>query len=138
MRVLLVDDDPDDQSVFFEALITVDNNAEYLHLEDCNEIVEFLNTHSPEIVFLDVHLPKISGIQCLRNIRFQQQYKMIPIIMYSSNYNKQYTDMCKKEKANHFFVKPNSFAELQDIIRKVLGKDWNTPVESGKDEFIIS
>src|SRR5687767_9585669 len=58
MKVLLVDDDPDDRGLFQDALKNIDKNTEFSYLGDCNAVVDYLNTYTPDIIFLDVHLPK--------------------------------------------------------------------------------
>jgi DNA-binding response OmpR family regulator len=137
MEILLVDDDPEDALLFKEALSNIEGDFKFCHTSGYEKISEILDNFFPKLIFLDVHLPKVSGIQCLRNIRAKKAFRTTPIIMYSSYFNQQYMDMCYKEKANYFFVKPNTFMELMDMIKNVISINWEEQNQMEFKNFII-
>jgi CheY-like chemotaxis protein len=69
-RIVLADDDEDDRQFFEEALSDVHPNAVLTTAKDGEELIFILkNYHTPELIFLDLNMPRKNGIECLREIR---------------------------------------------------------------------
>ena len=88
IRVLLAEDDDEDRMVFLEALDslkiktavqTVNNGAALIkHLQDLNSVI-------PHLLFLDLNMPKKSGLACLVEIKQMERLKNLTIVIYSTS-----------------------------------------------------
>lgn len=123
----IVDDDADDQELFIEAVHEVDRSIQCLAASDCEEAIDMLKTRKiplPDIIFLDLNLPRLNGKQCLEAIKKEDDLKHIPIIIYSTSCEKRDLEETRRLGASYFLVKPNKFAELCKSIEYVLETDW--------------
>ncbi|CAD0006747.1 response regulator [Flavobacterium chungangense] len=143
IRVLLTDDDDDDREFFGEAI-------EDLHLnhpvEFCKNGVELLerlydkNTNIPDIIFLDLNMPQLSGFETLQKIREDDMFKNIPVIaIYSTSATLDGVKSTFGLGANVYIVKPISFFDLKKIITKVIETDWKEKsTETSIESFVIT
>ena len=127
----LVDDDTDDAGLFCEALKEVDPSA-VCHLashgEEALEILERVG--APDIIFLDINMPRMNGWECLAELKTSDAYKDIPVIMYSTSSYQREIDIAKEAGALCFFTKPDSYKDLKKMLRFVTGLvDENTLLE---------
>ena len=123
-RILLVEDDIDDQYFFREALSLLspalscqiaENGVEALKL--LKELPRF------DIIFMDINMPKMNGIECLQVLKSNDSYKNIPVVILSTSSDQAYIDRCKILGATYYFTKPiipfELIKKLQDIFKKV-------------------
>ena len=78
---LLADDDRDDAELFNEALSTVNPSIKFHHVEDGHEVFQFLlnsKIEKPDVIFLDLNMPAMSGWQCLAKLKNDTALKKIP------------------------------------------------------------
>ena len=119
MRILLIDDDKDDQDFFREALSQI-NTAVVLDTAD-NGIkgLELLSAsvQLPDLVFLDVNMPVMNGRETLTLIRANRKFDNIRVIMYSTSNSAADIDWFKAFVVK-YVVKPNSFDALVDLIER--------------------
>lgn len=121
--ILLVEDDLDDQLLFREALSEVDNSISYLSAVNGINALEVLNYSEntlPSIIFMDVNMPKMNGIDCLKELQKLQKFQLLPVIMYSTSCSLEHQQECFKNGAIGYFEKPNNFDELCSKIKCVL------------------
>ena len=121
--ILFVDDDQDDQLLFREALMEADNTAIYLSAYSGIEALEKLNSGEiiiPDLMFMDINMPKITGIDCLKKLKESEKLKNIPIIMYSTSCSGEYQKDCLDNGALGFLEKPRDFGQLCDKIKAIL------------------
>jgi CheY-like chemotaxis protein len=138
--VLLADDDADDRMFFEEAIEEIEININLTTVKDGQELMDFLN-HStfllPEILFLDLNMPFKNGLQCLREIRAEERYIDICIVLYSTTARQADIDECYDLGANLFINKPNSFADLKKLLMKVFTMDLKECHKDGKEAFVF-
>jgi CheY-like chemotaxis protein len=121
--ILLVDDDNDDQLLFQEALEEV---ADVVHcFISCNGIdaLEKLNsaeTSLPDLIIMDVNMPIVNGIECLRAIKKSETLKAIPVIMYSTSCSQECEDDCLNSGAAGYMEKPSCYLLLCKQIKHIL------------------
>src|SRR5207302_9453827 len=96
-RFLLVDDDTDDRELFSEALVSVDPVIICDLAADAEEALKKLDKKEgpPDLIFLDINLPVMTGWQFLSNLKSTEAYKDIPVIMYSTSNNQRDKDIAK-------------------------------------------
>jgi len=123
--VLLVDDDADDQELFAEALATVDKDADIYQAQDGLDALEVLrHKHPPvpDVIFLDLNMPRKNGIEFLTEVKKREEYNDIPVIVYSTSPN--FKEQTKELGAVHYMVKQNSFKALCAELKQVWSQPW--------------
>lgn len=122
-RILLVDDDSDDREFFCEALkalaqptvcYTAPNGRIALSQIDNKEI------EVPDLIFLDVNMPVMNGWQCLSILKEHEEYKSIPVIMYSTSSYPEDIRKAQELGALCFFSKPPAFKDLKSRLEAVI------------------
>jgi CheY-like chemotaxis protein len=119
---LLADDDHDDAELFGEALGGIDPPVNFCHVEDGNAVFQFLTTaqnRKPDIIFLDLNMPVVSGWQCLTKLKDQTNYKDIPVIMYSTSSYWRDKEKAVEMGALGFLTKPADFKVLVKILSSI-------------------
>jgi CheY-like chemotaxis protein len=123
----LVDDDVDDQEIFIAAVNEIDNSIKCISIDNCEEALEKLkkeHTDLPDLIFLDLNMPRLNGRQCLSEIRKLSRLKHIPVIIYSTSSLKKDMEETASLGADLFITKPNRFNELCETLNNVLLMDW--------------
>lgn len=113
---LLVDDDADDAAIFYEALVRTNSNIEFYRAENGLESFQVLSEHRPDVIFLDINMPKMGGWECLKKLKDSAEYSDIPVIMYSTSSIKKDIDTAYSLGASMFITKPEDFTELVAIL----------------------
>ncbi|SRR5258706_10975598 len=126
IKILLIEDNIGDVELITDSFrnrqisseIKIINNGEealkYLSLKE-NGIMEFW----PDIVLLDINIPKVDGKEILRYIKTNEQLKMIPVIMLTTSSLQSDLDYCYSNYANCYIVKPADLHEYIRVIRCV-------------------
>ena len=123
----IVDDDVDDQDLFIEAVHEIDESIICFSASDCEEALELLKGGTiglPDIIFLDLNLPRINGKQCLVALKEDARLQRIPVIIYSTSSEKREIDEVARLGAVHFLTKPNRFVELCNALSYVIRREW--------------
>jgi DNA-binding response OmpR family regulator len=136
MKILLVDDDPDESVIFRDAVEHLGESIDLTQVYYCHELFEVLKENSFDLVILDVNLPLVNGVECLKRIRSDKSLPQLPIIMFSNVINQLNIDLCYQQKADYFFIKPNSLNDVKVVVRKLMDTDW-TKGQVKKEEFLI-
>jgi CheY-like chemotaxis protein len=131
LKILLAEDDRDDRFFFEKALKEIKTAAQLTTVNDGEELMShlFQNTYSlPDIIFLDLSMPRKTGYECLAEIKQNIILKDIPIVMFSTfyardiNYEKNIIDMLGEIGAHDYIRKPSSFEQLKLVIENALIK----------------
>jgi CheY-like chemotaxis protein len=118
--VMLADDDIDDASIFCEALRSIDPKIVTYCAKDGVEALEILeNGKRPDIIFLDINMPRMNGWEFLRKLKCVDEFKEIPVLVYSTSTQTRDINTALDLGALCFFAKPNKFAELKNILEVV-------------------
>jgi len=118
----MADDDPDDVEMFREALLIIDPSIVFYHAKDGRELLEILEDKKPEkpdIIFLDINMPVMSGWECLEELKKSKVSRDIPVIIYSTaSYHKE-VERAIGMGALCFFTKPTDFNQLIENLRMI-------------------
>lgn len=139
LQVLLADDDNDDKELFTEAIESIASNVSLHTVSDGTELMSKLNsTNLPDIIFLDLNMPCKNGFECLSEIRENDRFKNIPVIIYSTSVNPDQVESTYRQGANLYLQKPGSFVEIKLLLHKVFSYTINKLVSSNtlKDYLI--
>jgi CheY-like chemotaxis protein len=129
-RFLLIDDDTDDRELFSEALASVNPVIICDLAADAEEAFIKLGVKemdAPDMIFLDINLPVMTGWQFLTNIKSAEAYKHIPVIMYSTSNSQRDKDIARDLGALCFITKPSAFKKLKttlEVIVTYMNRQW--------------
>lgn len=142
LHIMLADDDEDDRLFFQEAFEEVKINYRISTFNDGEQLMAHLNESSnplPDIVFLDLNMPRKSGIECLKEIRANERLKKISVAIYSTSSSEQDIEDTFVSGANVYIKKPNDFNMLKKILSDVVHINWQYITDGlNKDSFILS
>jgi CheY-like chemotaxis protein len=122
-NVLIVDDDEDDRDLFSEALNQIDPSITCSMAKDGEEALRMLKLHrvrKPDMIFLDLNMPRINGIQCLKELKNDFALCNIPVVIYTTSKLKADKEITAKLGAVDFISKPTSFTILVSTLKTVL------------------
>lgn len=121
-RLFLVDDDADEQWIFTTALSAVDPTIQLSGAANGQEAIRQLAgaLSTPDIIFLDLNMPIMNGIECLRRLKSDPGLSNIPTIMYSTTADPLIISQTKEMGAQEFITKPYEFDELVRTLRGLL------------------
>ena len=127
IRVMLADDDEDDRLLFREAVESLSLSIQLVTVDHGKELIEYLenpDNPAPDMIFMDLNMPYLSGLECLPMIRKIRNFQNVPIAIYSTSSAKHDVEESLVRGANIYIKKPNEFAKLQEIIRKAVHINW--------------
>lgn len=133
-HILHIDDDEEDFLMLQEAIKAVHNGVEVYYLSDCPSRLDNPQYPHPDLIFLDINMHGNDGFHWLERIR-ARGYTDLPIIMYSTASTEHYITKAYTLGANLFFIKPHTFNELVDSIRRILSFDWKSPHQIASAHF---
>jgi len=119
---LLADDDTDDRIFFDDALKVVSDSYQLNIVEDGEKLMRYLIAHTkhlPDVVFLDLNMPRKNGAECLKEIKSNDALKKLPIVIYSTSMHESMADSLYSAGAHYYFQK-SSLAELEKNLQNVL------------------
>jgi CheY-like chemotaxis protein len=121
LTFFLVDDDFDDASLFQATLSDVDPTIQFAHAADGQEALDQLLSKSiiPDLIFLDLNMPRMDGKECLALIKQELDLKDIPVIMYTTSSQSQDIEQTMLQGAVCFITKPSSIRELENILSSI-------------------
>jgi len=131
-RILMVEDDAKDVELSLTALedynlvnevVVAHDGAEALDYLYCRGEFQTRGAENPAVILLDLKLPKVDGLEVLKQIKSDEKLKLIPVVVLTSS--KEEKDMVASYKlgVNAYVVKPVDFHEFVNAIRE-LGAFW--------------
>ena len=121
--LLLVDDDEDDRDLFCLAMRDLDPAIRVTVAVDGEDALQMLSAdkrYRPDFIFLDLNLPRITGKECLAQLKKTDHLRDIPVIIYTTSKLQEDQVETKKLGASHFITKPVKLTELNDAVMFVL------------------
>jgi CheY-like chemotaxis protein len=131
-RILMVEDDPKDVELTMTALEGYNLANEVVVTRDGEEALDYLyrrgkyttrSSDHPAVILLDLKLPKIDGLEVLRQVKSDDNLKMIPVVVLTSSREEKDLVSSYKLGVNAYVVKPVDFHEFVNAIKE-LGVFW--------------
>ena len=139
--ITLADDDEDDRLFFTDAFDELKINTVVNTVNNGRELLQFLNhpeTVLPNIIFLDLNMPILNGIESLKEIKKNDRFKDIAIAIYSTSSSEHDIENTFVLGANIYIKKPSSFVDLKKILSDVVTINWQYHTNGlNKDNFLL-
>lgn len=141
LRIFLTDDDEGDRLVFKEIFDEMEKDISVNMAHDGKQLMDFLENekkHLPHIIFLDLNMPNMNGLECLKEIRKHEKYSDISIAIYSTSTSKEDIQDTFRYGANIYITKPSNYNKLKLVLAKSLSAvHINRKSEFDKDNFVL-
>jgi CheY-like chemotaxis protein len=126
-KVILADDDKEDQDLFQEALSETKIPSELTIVENGKDLIDNLKDPAepnPDIIFIDINKPVKNGTQALAERNADENLKDIPTVILSTSKNEKEVEETFQAGANLYVPKPNSFSNLIVMLKKIFSLKW--------------
>ena len=141
INIALADDDEDDRLFFTEAFEELKIKSKVLLFKDGIELMEYLNDSAntlPNLLFLDLNMPKKSGLECLKDIKATKRLSDMAIAIYSTSASEEDIENTFVKGANVYIKKPNDFENLKKVLSEVVTTNWQYHTSGlNKDNFLL-
>jgi two-component system response regulator len=131
--ILLVEDNPDDEALTLRALSKNNIANQVIVARDGAEALDYLFgtgthdgrnvNHQPQLILLDLKLPKIDGLEVLKRLRMDNRTKHVPVVVLTSSMEQRDIVACYDDGANSYIRKPVDFEEFLKAVNQ-LGMYW--------------
>jgi CheY-like chemotaxis protein len=131
-RILLVEDDPKDVELTLNALNEYNLANEVEIARDGLEALDYLFHRrsfaerpggNPVVILLDLKMPRMDGVQVLRQLRADEHMRLIPVVILTSSRESHDLEQCYNLGVNAYVVKPVSFLEFVEAVKQI-GVFW--------------
>ena len=131
-RILMVEDDPRDVELSLNALEEYNLANEVVVVRDGEEALNYLTyqgqyaarpSGNPAVMLLDLKLPKVDGLEVLRQVKLNEKLKMIPVVVLTSSHEEKDLVASYTLGVNAYVVKPVDFHQFVNAIKE-LGVFW--------------
>jgi CheY-like chemotaxis protein len=136
--ILLVEDDTDDQETFVYALREMEKVILYDIVNNGKEALDWLEktVKLPTLIFMDIHMPVMNGIECLKEIVKNPRTKNIPVFILSTDTRQ--AEVVLQLGAKLFFEKSWNGKTLRDQLKQILNTDFIIESKSVEQTFQIA
>jgi CheY-like chemotaxis protein len=131
-RILLVEDDPNDIELTLSALSQHNLAKEITAVRDGVEALDFLYRRGefaqrpagyPEVILLDLKMPRMDGLEVLRQLKTDEQLRLIPVVVLTSSREALDLEACYRLGVNGYVVKPVRFIDFVEAVKQI-GVFW--------------
>jgi two-component system response regulator len=128
--ILVCDDDFEDQLLIKDAFAVACIQADFRFTSDGLELIEYLQNSTgdakyphPDVILLDLNMPRMPGLEALEWIKSHPDYRVIPVVIYTTSHDESDIQQCYRVGANTFMTK---CANFDDLLEKVnaFAKYW--------------
>lgn len=139
--IILADDDEDDRMFFTDAFEELRIATKIQTFENGVELMNHLNNEDtvlPEIIFLDLNMPKKNGFECLLELKANQKFKEVAIAIYSTSSSEEHVEETFVNGANIYIKKPSDFNALKKVLQDVVTMNWQFQTSGlNKENFLL-
>jgi len=140
-NLLLADDDIDDCIFFEDALKELPISATLSTVNNGIQLMNYLLAKSddlPDVLFLDLNMPRKNGIECLTEIKLNDTLKDLPVIIFSTSFNLEVVDLFYQKGAHYYIRKPGEYEKLRKIILEAVTlTSQDKLTRPTRDKFIL-
>ncbi|QHI34980.1 Response regulator rcp1 [Kordia antarctica] len=141
IHIVLADDDEDDRLFFTDAFDELKMTTKVNTYNDGVHLMDYLNSDEailPNVLFLDLNMPRKTGMECLKEIKANDKFKDIAIAIYSTSASEEDIENTFVYGANIYIKKPNDFKKLKKALAEVVTINWQYHTSGlNKDNFLL-
>lgn len=132
-NVILAEDDEEDVLLFETVLSELNQDIKVVVATDGNELMKILKQVAtlPEMIFLDLNMPHKNGFECLREIKSNEKWNSIKIVILSTSSQPQQIETAYKGGADLYLAKPVSYSLFKSMMEKCLSLNWEDLKQTG-------
>jgi CheY-like chemotaxis protein len=129
--ILCVEDEPAHALLLKHALNEIDIKTHFVHVLDGQAALDYVfregsfsditSSPTPALIFLDLNVPKVEGIEILKKFKSSPDYADIPVVVMSSSNAPQDVRIAYENHANCYLLKPQGFGDLIGMLKGVVG-----------------
>lgn len=142
LNILLADDDTDDCIFFKKAIDELLLPAHLTVVHDGEQLMQLLlneTNESPDILFLDLNMPRKNGFECLSEIKLSKKLNQLPVIIFSTSFEQEVVNQLYQNGAQYFIRKPAEFSQFKKIIQHSFALIVQENIlQPTRDNFVIT
>lgn len=125
INILLIEDNPDHVELVTRALKQAGSKSRLWLASDGQEALDFLlrrgsfKNPKPQLILLDLKLPKVDGSEILKQLKENPQFRCIPVVILTTSSSKEDINDMYALGANSYVIKPGKFNEFMDRVRSI-------------------
>lgn len=122
IKILLIEDDPDDVELLQDSLDANNISYEMKVINDGALVLEYLHNspNCPDVIVLDLNLPRVHGKEILKEIKITPPYKNVPLLILTTSSAKEDVDFSYQHGANKFLRKPTTVESFKSTIQTIV------------------
>ena len=131
-HILLADDDKDDSILFRDILDELPLSTHLTTVFNGEQLMQLLNgtkEQLPDVLFLDLNMPRKNGFNCLTEITRSEKLKFLPVIIFSTSYDPEIVHLLNRNGPPYYIRNPNNYAQLKSDIHHALNLTAKTNIE---------
>jgi two-component system response regulator len=124
--ILVAEDDADDRFLLRKAFEEIGLSNELVFVEDGSQLMEYLQKNLstspqnyPKLIILDLNMPLKDGRQALKEIKDDEVFRKIPVVIFTTSRNELIINHCYDLGANTYIIKPISYDSLTQIVAQI-------------------
>jgi CheY-like chemotaxis protein len=141
LHILLADDDTDDCLFFKEAVSELAEPVNFSAVHDGEQLMQLLLTETgklPDILFLDLNMPRKNGLECLTEIKQNKKLRDLPVVIFSTSSSHDNMSILFKTGADVYIRKPGNLAQLVQVINHALPMATEKMFSNGRLKYILN
>jgi len=124
--ILIVDDDEDDLEMFCEVVHELESSINCIISRNCQEALRSLHFHypmTPDLIVMDLYMPRIDGLECLGEIIKDKSFQNIPVVIYTGSKLVNEQTKLGTWGPKYYLEKPINLSNLREPLREILEKE---------------
>jgi CheY-like chemotaxis protein len=141
LHILLADDDTDDCLFFKEAVSELAEPVNFSAVHDGEQLMQLLMNETgklPDILFLDLNMPRKNGLECLTEIKQNKKLRDLPVVIFSTSSSHDNMSILFKTGADVYIRKPGNLAQLVQVINHALPMATEKMFSNGRLKYILN
>lgn len=142
LTILLADDDIDDCLFFKEALEELIVPTQLTSVHNGEQLMQVLTNETnelPQVLFLDLNMPRKNGFECLSEIKGNKKLQQLPVVIFSTSYEQEVVNQLYKSGAQYFIRKPSEFSQFKKIIQHTIALIAQENIsQPSREDFVLT